>query len=49
MAAGLGLAAPGEAVDAPADLLSRFDPARLPTAPWAFDPESFAAQGVTPL
>lgn len=33
LAASVGLAAPGEVVD-PADLVARFDPDRLPRAPW---------------
>jgi glutamyl-tRNA synthetase len=37
LAASLGLAAPGE-VPTMAELLERFDPAALPTAPWVLDP-----------
>lgn len=37
MGASLGLAAPGERVDAPL-LLDRFDPAAVPLGPWVFDP-----------
>ncbi|MFP5578479.1 MAG: tRNA glutamyl-Q(34) synthetase GluQRS [Acidimicrobiia bacterium] len=36
MGASLGLAAPGERVDAPI-LLDRFDPAAVPLGPWVFD------------
>ena len=38
IASSLGLAGPGERV-APALLLSRFDPALLPRAPWVFTPD----------
>jgi glutamyl-tRNA synthetase len=37
LAASLGLAQPGERVN-PADLLPRFDPARLPRRPWVVGP-----------
>jgi glutamyl-tRNA synthetase len=37
MAASLGLAAPAEPVTA-AELVARFDPARLPLAPWTYPP-----------
>jgi glutamyl-tRNA synthetase len=35
LAVGLDLADPGEPVSMP-DLLARFDPARVPLAPWTF-------------
>jgi glutamyl-tRNA synthetase len=34
----LGLAEPGEPVS-PAELVDRFDPARLPSEPWVLPPE----------
>ncbi|MFN8200504.1 MAG: hypothetical protein U0R72_19575 [Nakamurella multipartita] len=42
IAGSLGLAAPGEQVS-PAQLLTRFDPAALPRAPWVVRPADLLA------
>jgi glutamyl-tRNA synthetase len=47
LATSLGLAEPGEAVS-PAQLLARFDPARLPRHPWVLDPGALAGGRLEP-
>jgi glutamyl-tRNA synthetase len=43
MAASLGLVRPGSPVGSVTDLVTTFDPGRLPVAPWRFDPDTLTA------
>jgi glutamyl-tRNA synthetase len=42
VAASLGLARPGSPVGSVTDLVTAFDPERVPVAPWRFDPDTLA-------
>src|SRR5690606_20192233 len=44
IAASLGLAEPGTRVRSVSELLDRFDPGRLPAAPWRFDPRTIGGR-----
>jgi glutamyl-tRNA synthetase len=44
LAQSLGLAEPNEPVGTAADLVGRFDPARLPRTPWILRPEELLGQ-----